>query len=95
MMYLASYDWRLSYHNLEVRDRFFTKLKAQIELNKKIYGKKTVVMTHSMGGYMQSIDACVVMFGINESMLRLYALPLFLEMGREFKRRKRWKVVDR
>jgi hypothetical protein len=62
MMYLASYDWRLSYHNLEVRDRFFTKLKAQIELNKKIYGKKTVVMTHSMGAYMQSIDACVIMF---------------------------------
>ncbi|GAB5591379.1 phospholipid:diacylglycerol acyltransferase [Umbelopsis nana] len=49
MMYLASYDWRLSYSNLEVRDNFFTKLKIQIELNMKLHGKKTVVMAHSMG----------------------------------------------
>ncbi|KAI9286848.1 Lecithin:cholesterol acyltransferase-domain-containing protein [Umbelopsis sp. AD052] len=49
MMYLASYDWRLSYHNLEVRDKFFTKLKTQIEMYKQIHGKKTVVMAHSMG----------------------------------------------
>ncbi|CAM0138431.1 unnamed protein product [Umbelopsis sp. WA50703] len=49
MMFLASYDWRLSYHNLEVRDNFFTKLKTQIEIYKKIHGKKTVVMAHSMG----------------------------------------------
>jgi phospholipid:diacylglycerol acyltransferase len=48
-MYLASYDWRLSYHNLEVRDKFFTKLKTQIEMYKQIHGKKTVVMAHSMG----------------------------------------------
>jgi phospholipid:diacylglycerol acyltransferase len=30
-LYLAPYDWRLSYGNLEVRDGYFSKLKANIE----------------------------------------------------------------
>lgn len=30
-MYLAPYDWRLSYYNLEERDGYFTKLKITIE----------------------------------------------------------------
>lgn len=30
-MYLAPYDWRLSYYNLEVRDGYFSKLKSTIE----------------------------------------------------------------
>ncbi|KAN0063168.1 phospholipid:diacylglycerol acyltransferase [Thecaphora frezii] len=48
-LFLASYDWRLSYHNLEVRDRYFTRLKIKIETNKLLFGKKTVVVAHSMG----------------------------------------------
>lgn len=48
-LFLASYDWRLSYYNLEVRDRFFTRLKLKIEQNKALYGKKTVIVAHSMG----------------------------------------------
>ena len=30
-LHLAPYDWRLSYGNLEVRDGYFSKLKATIE----------------------------------------------------------------
>ncbi|KAG7531668.1 hypothetical protein FFLO_04178 [Filobasidium floriforme] len=49
-MEMASYDWRLSYHNLEVRDAFFTRLRDRIEQNKRITGRKTVLISHSMGG---------------------------------------------
>lgn len=48
-LYLASYDWRLSYYNLEVRDQYFSRLKGRIELQKKRDGKKTVLIGHSMG----------------------------------------------
>ncbi|CAO1623472.1 unnamed protein product [Jaminaea pallidilutea] len=48
-LFMASYDWRLSYGNLEVRDRFFTRLKLRIEQNKALTGKKTVLVSHSMG----------------------------------------------
>ncbi|ORE11300.1 LACT-domain-containing protein [Rhizopus microsporus var. microsporus] len=51
-MHFASYDWRLSFSNLEVRDSYFTKLKNTIELSKKQTGLKAVVITHSMGGTM-------------------------------------------
>jgi hypothetical protein len=30
-LYLAPYDWRLSYYNLEVRDGYFSRLKTTIE----------------------------------------------------------------
>ncbi|KAI8343654.1 Lecithin:cholesterol acyltransferase-domain-containing protein [Chlamydoabsidia padenii] len=48
-MILASYDWRLSFYNLEVRDKYFTKLKADLETFKLIHEKKTVILAHSMG----------------------------------------------
>lgn len=48
-MHFASYDWRLSFSNLEVRDGYFSKLKNTIELSKKQTGYKTVIITHSMG----------------------------------------------
>lgn len=48
-LYLASYDWRLSFHNLEVRDRFFSRTKMRIEQNLLLTGKKTVLVSHSMG----------------------------------------------
>ncbi|KAI9836160.1 MAG: hypothetical protein M1837_003448 [Sclerophora amabilis] len=47
--YTAAYDWRLSYSNLEVRDQYFSRLKAYIETSTHISGKKTVIMSHSMG----------------------------------------------
>ncbi|GJN92257.1 hypothetical protein Rhopal_005287-T1 [Rhodotorula paludigena] len=46
---LAAYDWRLSFYNLEVRDHYFSRLKMQIEFNLKVNGKKTVLVSHSMG----------------------------------------------
>ncbi|KAI8984782.1 Lecithin:cholesterol acyltransferase-domain-containing protein [Mycotypha africana] len=49
-MYFASYDWRLSFHNLEVRDHYFSMLKSKIEFFKMATGGlKSVVVTHSMG----------------------------------------------
>ncbi|KAM0755788.1 LACT-domain-containing protein [Meredithblackwellia eburnea MCA 4105] len=48
-MQLFSYDWRLAYFNLEVRDRYFSRLKYQIELNLAVNDKKTVLVSHSMG----------------------------------------------
>ncbi|GAA5983717.1 hypothetical protein JCM5350_000681 [Sporobolomyces pararoseus] len=46
---MHSYDWRLAYYNLEVRDRYFSRLKAAIEFNLEINEKKTVLVSHSMG----------------------------------------------
>ncbi|KAI8638539.1 Lecithin:cholesterol acyltransferase-domain-containing protein [Parasitella parasitica] len=52
-MHFASYDWRLSFGNLEVRDRYFSQLKAKIEFSKfSSGGLKAVIVTHSMGGSM-------------------------------------------
>jgi phospholipid:diacylglycerol acyltransferase len=48
-MHFASYDWRLSFSNLEVRDSYFSHLKSTIELSKKKSGLKSVIVTHSMG----------------------------------------------
>ncbi|KAF5345334.1 hypothetical protein D9758_008426 [Tetrapyrgos nigripes] len=48
-LYLAPYDWRLSYYNLEERDGYFSKLKSTIEGFKRRQGKKTVIAAHSMG----------------------------------------------
>lgn len=48
-MISASYDWRLTYLDLEIRDGFFSKLKNQIELYRKLNGEKTVLISHSMG----------------------------------------------
>ncbi|KAF9206650.1 hypothetical protein BGZ49_002059 [Haplosporangium sp. Z 27] len=48
-MHLASYDWRLSFSNLEVRDSYFSRLKSRLELDLKVSGEKTVMVSHSMG----------------------------------------------
>lgn len=42
-LYLAPYDWRLSYHNLEERDGYFSKLKSTIELFKYAPFKFSVI----------------------------------------------------
>ncbi|CAM1503681.1 Fc.00g012720.m01.CDS01 [Cosmosporella sp. VM-42] len=47
--FTAAYDWRLSYPNLEVRDRYFTRLKSYIETGVTAEGKKVVLASHSMG----------------------------------------------
>lgn len=49
-IHMASFDWRLSLPDLEKRDNYFSKLKAHIELSKRLTGKKTVALVHSMGG---------------------------------------------
>lgn len=48
-MITASYDWRLAYLDLEKRDGYFSKLKSQIELNKRFTGEKSILVGHSMG----------------------------------------------
>lgn len=67
-LFLASYDWRLSYYNLEIRDRYFTRLKLKIEQNKALFGKKTVIVAHSMGSsvfyyFMKWVEAEGPFFG--------------------------------
>ena len=46
---LASYDWRLSYANLETRDAYWSRLKHTIEENRRRTGNKSVIVAHSMG----------------------------------------------
>lgn len=46
---LATYDWRLTNYNLEVRDQYFSRLRSTIEFNLEVNGKKTVLVSHSMG----------------------------------------------
>ncbi|QLL31052.1 hypothetical protein HG536_0A08690 [Torulaspora globosa] len=48
-MLTAAYDWRLAYLDLERRDRYFTKLKEQIELTHELSGEKVCLVGHSMG----------------------------------------------
>ncbi|KAK3825905.1 MAG: Lecithin:cholesterol acyltransferase-domain-containing protein [Benniella sp.] len=48
-MHLASYDWRLSFANLETRDHYFSRLKSSLELSLKVTGEKHVLVAHSMG----------------------------------------------
>ncbi|KAL3699140.1 hypothetical protein R1sor_017162 [Riccia sorocarpa] len=49
-MYMASYDWRLSFQNTEVRDKTLTKLKNTIEtLYETNDNNKVLAVPHSMG----------------------------------------------
>ncbi|CAI5986044.1 unnamed protein product [Closterium sp. NIES-64] len=49
-MFMAAYDWRLSFYNTQKRDQTLSRLKATIEmLVKTNEGKKAVVVPHSMG----------------------------------------------
>ncbi|XP_030488334.2 phospholipid:diacylglycerol acyltransferase 1 isoform X1 [Cannabis sativa] len=49
-MYMAAYDWRLSFQNTEVRDQTLSRIKSNIELMVTTNGgKKVVVIPHSMG----------------------------------------------
>ncbi|CDZ96443.1 phospholipid:diacylglycerol acyltransferase [Phaffia rhodozyma] len=45
---LAAYDWRLSYHNLELRDAYFSQLKSRVEFFKHTSGQKVVLVGHSL-----------------------------------------------
>ncbi|KAF2304068.1 hypothetical protein GH714_026835 [Hevea brasiliensis] len=49
-MYMAAYDWRISFQNTEVRDRTLSRIKSNIELMVATNGgRKVVVIPHSMG----------------------------------------------
>ena len=47
--FTAAYDWRLSYANLERRDRYFSRLRSHIEVAYQTSGEKAVLVSHSMG----------------------------------------------
>nr|AHA57449.1 phospholipid:diacylglycerol acyltransferases 6 [Linum usitatissimum] len=50
-LHMAAYDWRLSFHNTEIRDQSLSRLKSKIEQMYASNGnKKVVVVPHSMGG---------------------------------------------
>ena len=42
-LYLAPYDWRLSYYNLEERDGYFSKLKSTIESLKYVLNQVIIL----------------------------------------------------
>ncbi|GMQ06014.1 hypothetical protein CsSME_00050774 [Camellia sinensis var. sinensis] len=49
-MYMAAYDWRISFQNTEVRDQTLSRIKSSIELMVATSeGKKVVIIPHSMG----------------------------------------------
>ncbi|KAL2493298.1 Phospholipid:diacylglycerol acyltransferase 1 [Abeliophyllum distichum] len=49
-MYMASYDWRLSFQNTEVRDQSLSRIKSNIELMVATNGgNKAIIIPHSMG----------------------------------------------
>ncbi|CAN0900445.1 Putative phospholipid:diacylglycerol acyltransferase 2, partial [Linum grandiflorum] len=49
-LHMAAYDWRLSFHNTEIRDQSLSRLKSKIELMYVSNGNnKVVVVPHSMG----------------------------------------------
>ena len=60
---MAPYDWRLSFKHLQVRDFYYSKLKATIELSKlSNHNRKVVLVTHSMGAlvvhyFMQWVES--------------------------------------
>lgn len=45
-MHLAAYDWRLSLQNLQKRDKFYSKLKANLEMSLQTTGLKAVLVSH-------------------------------------------------
>lgn len=48
-MHVASYDWRLPYAKMELRDQYFTRLRYQIEMLVTMHGEKVAIVAHSMG----------------------------------------------
>lgn len=69
---LQAYDWRLAYINLQERDAYFSRLKATIEHNLQRTGKKTVLVSHSMGGsvtlwFMKCAELRIRAFRANRS----------------------------
>ncbi|KAJ7955950.1 Phospholipid:diacylglycerol acyltransferase 1 [Quillaja saponaria] len=49
-MYMAAYDWRISFQNTEIRDQTLSRMKSNIELMVATNGgHKVVVIPHSMG----------------------------------------------
>ncbi len=60
-MHMASYDWRLSFKDLERRDRFWTRLRFQIEALVQMNHARAVILAHSMG----YVNDCLSMFDQN------------------------------
>ena len=49
-MYMASFDWRLSFSDMEKRDWYLTRLMQQIETLVRMNHEKAAIVAHSMGG---------------------------------------------
>ncbi|KAJ9188747.1 hypothetical protein P3X46_000114 [Hevea brasiliensis] len=58
-LFMAAYDWRLSFQNTEIRDQALSKLKSVIELMYVTNGyKKVVAVPHSMGAMYFLLVVC-------------------------------------
>ncbi|XP_057455103.1 phospholipid:diacylglycerol acyltransferase 1-like [Lotus japonicus] len=68
-MFMAAYDWRISFQNTEVRDQTLSRLKSNIELMVATNGgNKAVIIPHSMGAlyflhFMKWVEAPAPMGG--------------------------------
>ncbi|KAE9453371.1 hypothetical protein C3L33_14717, partial [Rhododendron williamsianum] len=68
-MYMAAYDWRISFQNTEVRDQTLSRIKSNIELMVATNGgNKAVIIPHSMGAlyflhFMKWVEAPAPMGG--------------------------------
>ena len=50
-MYMAAYDWRLAFKDLQIRDYYFSRLQNLIETAKQSnHNRKVSLIAHSMGG---------------------------------------------
>ena len=57
-MRLMPYDWRLGFQRLQERDRYFSRLQAEVELLHEELGEKVVVVAHSMGANAARAEGC-------------------------------------
>ncbi|KAE8658158.1 Phospholipid:diacylglycerol acyltransferase 1 [Hibiscus syriacus] len=79
-MYMAAYDWRLSFQNTEVRDQTLSRMKSNIELMVATNGgKKVVVIPHSMGvlyflHFMKWVETPAPMGGAPKSVSELFSV---------------------
>ncbi|KAJ3517266.1 hypothetical protein NLJ89_g617 [Agrocybe chaxingu] len=78
-LYLAPYDWRVSYYNLEERDGYFSKLKSTIENLRQRQRKKVVIAAHSMGS-TDHIEAYISIAGTHLGVAKAMAAFLSGEM---------------
>lgn len=89
---VCPYDWRLSFYELEKRDKFFSRLKSKIEMMKKMHNKKIVLVVHSLGGLI--VQQLIKMIDFQENGMSIEEKRKKSEYQIKNKRKKKsyWKI---